>query len=198
MSIAGVVLAAGASTRLGAPKQLLADDDGETLVHRAARELLDASYDPVFVIVGAAGSEVANDLRDLAVHVVDNPEWPEGIASSIRCAVRAARAYQPTMIDALLFTTCDMPAVTIAHLRALCDAYVHGAVRVASRYPTRDGTETVGIPAIVGAVEWDWLESLHGDRGAKPLFVNAGTVTIPLSGGSFDVDTPSDVQTWRT
>jgi molybdenum cofactor cytidylyltransferase len=216
MSIAGVVLAAGASTRLGAPKQLIVDAHGETLVHRAARQLLEAGCAPVFVVVGAEGDRVAGALDTLPVVTVDNAQWEEGVASSIRSAVAAAYAHQQTTgvergdvhssdervsvdapdtaIDALLLTTCDMPTVGIAHLRALSAAYISGAVRVASRYVTPDGGETLGIPAIVGAREWPLLEALHGDRGAKPLFYEEGTTSVSLVGGSFDIDRPADVQ----
>jgi molybdenum cofactor cytidylyltransferase len=205
MSIAGVVLAAGASTRLGAPKQLVTDAHGEMLVHRAARHLLEAGCEPVFVVVGAAGDAVVAALDALAVDVVENGAWEEGVASSIRRAVAAAYAHQAatgndrqeTAIDALLLTTCDMPTVGVAHLRALCTSYVDGAMRVASRYVTADGTETVGIPAIVGASEWPLLEALHGDRGAKPLFLEPGTATVNLVGGNFDIDRPTDVQALR-
>jgi molybdenum cofactor cytidylyltransferase len=219
MSIAGVVLAAGASTRLGAPKQLIADDHGETLAHRAVRQLMEAGCEPIFVVIGATRSEVIAAISDLPAVIVVNHEWEEGIASSIRSAVGAARAYQratgvdettqrdtggrevvlprSTAIDALLLTTCDMPTVGTRHLESLCTAYIDGAVRVASRYTTPAGTETVGIPAVVGALEWPVLESLHGDRGAKPLFYEDGTMTVPLVGGSFDIDRPSDVQAWR-
>jgi CTP:molybdopterin cytidylyltransferase MocA len=222
MSIAGVVLAAGASTRLGTPKQLVIDADGETLVHRAARQLVDAGCQPVFVVVGAAREAVVGAVEDLHVAIVANDGWSEGVASSIRCAVDAAASQHnaraaggndiaqrfvggmasstthgdasTTTIDALLLTTCDMPTVGIAHLSALCHVYRTGAVRVASRYVTADGTATVGIPAIVGADEWHVLLALHGDRGAKHLFYESGTVTVDLAGGSFDVDRPADVQ----
>ena len=219
MPIAGVVLAAGASTRLGAPKQLVTDADGETLVHRAARQLVDSGCAPVFVIVGAARDSVIPALDALPVVAIANEEWTEGVASSIRSAVAAARAYQQstgmqrgdthehdvaasddipdTAIDALLLTTCDMPTVGVAHLRALAAAYIGGAIRVASRYVTPDGSDTVGIPAIVGAREWPFLEALRGDRGAKSLFLEEGTVTVNLVGGSFDIDRPADVQALR-
>ena len=203
MSIAGVVLAAGASTRLGEPKQLVVDSHGETLVHRAARQLVEAGCAPVFVVVGADGDAVIEAVRDTAVEIVSNDLWEEGIASSIRSAVAAAYAHQRataasgTAIDAVLLTTCDMPTVGVDHLRELCSRYIDGAVRVASRYATPDGTETVGIPAIVGAREWPLLEALHGDRGAKPLFSEPGTATVQLVGGSFDIDRPRDVQALR-
>ena len=215
MSIAGVVLAAGASTRLQMPKQLITDAHGETLVHRAARQLVEAGCVPVFVVVGASHTDIANAVSDLSATIVMNSEWEEGIASSIRHAVHAARAHQletgiladsgtsireqqhVTAIDALLLSTCDMPTVGVGHLRALCAAYDAGAIRVASRYKTPEGTETVGIPAIVGAAEWHFLESLHGDRGAKQLFTADATATVNLPGGSFDIDQPRDLQTWK-
>lgn len=211
MSIAGVVLAAGASTRLGSPKQLVVDANGESLVHRAARQLVDAGCTPVLVVVGAASEEVVHALGDLRIALVANDEWKEGVASSIRSAVAAARAHDHTnketaaalgseleiAIDALLLTTCDMPTVGVQHLQALCAAYNGGAKRVASRYVTTDGAATVGIPAIVGAREWAVLEALRGDRGAKRLFYEDGTVTVDLVGGNFDIDGPADVQALR-
>ena len=212
MSIAGVVLAAGPSTRMGAPKQLLRDAGGETLVHRIARVLLDAKCDPVFVIVGAADHEVTVAVEELPVRIVHNNEWQEGIASSVRAAVAAAEDYQKytgvvrgdrhgteaphrhddTAIDALLFATCDMPSVNLAHVEALCAAYLGGAVRVASRYG-----DTLGVPAIVGAREWPLLQELRGDHGAKSLLLQSDTATVALAGGTFDVDTPDDARVWK-
>ena len=212
MSIAGVVLAAGASTRLGEPKQLLRDDTGETLVHRISRMLLDARCGPVFVVVGAAHEQVTAAVHDLVVQVVYNAEWSEGISSSIRAAVSAAELHQRqtgevsgeqhgvhgaqphtrTAIDALLFSTCDMPAVSVVHIQALCTAFVAGAARVASRYG-----ETIGVPAIIGAAEWPLLETLRGDHGAKSLLLQPDTVAVPLAGGTFDVDTPADILAWH-
>lgn len=211
MSIAGVVLAAGPSLRMGAPKQLLRDAGGEALVHRTARVLLDGGCAPVYAIVGAAHDDVANALTDLPAHIVLNAEWQEGLASSIRAAVAAAELHQKqtgvvqgrqpgveappaladTAIDALLFATCDMPSVDASHVHALCAAYLGGAVRVASRYG-----DTIGVPAIVGAREWPVLQDLRGDRGAKSLLLQPDTVTVPLAGGTFDVDTPDDMRVW--
>ena len=179
------------TSRLGTPKQLV-DADCETLVHRAARQLVDAGCDPVFVVVGAARDAVVDALRDVHVEIVVNEAWSEGVASSIRSAVSAARSH--SSIDALLLTTCDMPTVGVSHLNALCIAYRAGARRAASRYVTVEGTDTLGIPAIVGAGERPVLSALQGDRGAKHLFYEDGTITVDLVGGSFDIDRPSDVQ----
>ncbi|MBC8085951.1 MAG: nucleotidyltransferase family protein [Phycisphaerae bacterium] len=189
MNIGAVILAAGASTRLGEPKQLLRNVRGETLVESVAQEALDAGASPVFVVVGASAETVRTAVQHLTVTVVENVDWADGMSSSIRAGVCGADA---CAVDAVLLLACDMPSVGTAHLRKLVDALHQGAVRVASEYG-----DTRGIPAVIRRAEFAWFETLTGDKGAKGLLMLDDTALVHLEGGTFDLDTPEDVATWR-
>lgn len=189
MKVGAVVLAAGASSRLGEPKQLLRDQSGESLVHRIARDAIAAGATPVIVVVGAVVDEIKTLLDDLDVFVAHNADWATGLSSSIRAGVAAAAEHD---VDAVLLLTCDMPSVGVAHLETMNAELSNGAMRVASSYG-----DTLGVPAIVRRAEFSELLQLSGDRGAKSLLMQGGTVTVQLAGGTFDLDTPADVAAWR-
>lgn len=172
---AAVILAAGASTRLGEPKQLVRLG-GETLLERAVRVAREAGCEPVVVVLGAEAERVlaACDLRD--ARVVRNEQWREGMASSVHAGVAAADG-----ADGVVLMTCDQPAVTAEHLRALM---VSGAV-TASAYSGRRG-----VPAYFPASSFPELMRLTGDAGARELLREASV--IDLAGGELDVDTEAD------
>src|SRR5262245_27238513 len=94
--VAAVVLAAGGSSRMGAPKQLLRLE-GESLVCRAARAALAAHCAQVFVVVGAEAVAVAREIEDLPVQRVENVHWAEGVGSSIRAGVEAVALWRPPL-----------------------------------------------------------------------------------------------------
>lgn len=199
--IAGVVLAAGASRRLGTPKQLLRDVDGRTLVMRAAQQLLDAGCAPVLVVTGAERAAIEAEIAPLPISVCYNAEWGEGMGGSIRCAVTWLSAWVESTgsaRDALLVVACDMPSVDHAHVEALVFASADGTRRVASNYHDGAGRPIRGIPALLPSEDWPALLGLSGDRGARDLFVSPDTLTVFLRHGHFDLDTPADVARWRS
>ena len=170
---AAVILAAGASRRLGRPKQLVAIDR-EPLIHRIARIALTAC-ERVAVVAGAV--PLRDAVVDLPIALVDNVFWAEGMASSIRAGVAwAARS------DAVMLLTCDQRFLDIAHLRALAAA---GGL-AASRY---DGV--LGVPAVFPRACFPALLALTGDRGAQPLLCDAVPVDWP--DGAHDLDTVADL-----
>ena len=119
--IAAVILAAGASQRLGEPKQLVRLDgsnSGETLLERSIRIAREAGFAPIIVVVGANYPAILaqSSLGD-AVPVI-NDEWPEGMASSIRLGVRTCRLIAGDA-EGLVLVACDQPAVTTQHLRLI-------------------------------------------------------------------------------
>ncbi len=196
MTVAGVLLAAGGSRRLGSPKQLL-KVNGVTLVERAARHLVEAGCAPVLVIIGADAADVRDAVSMLAVQCVENADWERGMGTSIARAVTQLNDVRFTGIRAALIATCDMPTVTADHLRSLIETSNHGAERVASAYAGPDGGAVVGIPAVLPRADWPTLAELDGDQGARGLLRDSRTLTVSLRHGNFDLDTPDDVAAWR-
>jgi molybdenum cofactor cytidylyltransferase len=177
---AAIVLAAGASTRLGEAKQLVRLG-AENLLERAVRVARDAECSPVVVVLGASAALIqAGCALDDAVIVV-NHNWAAGMGSSIPVGVAALRD-----VDGCVVMTCDMPAVTAGHLRALMDS---GDV-TASSYAGRKG-----VPAYFPAGTFPSLMELHGDIGARDLLRSARCVE--LAGGEMDIDTKKDMERAR-
>jgi len=180
-TITVVVLAAGASTRLGHPKQLVVWR-GETLVRRAARIAVESDVGPVRVVTGARADEVAQSVRDLPVTCVYNPRASEGLSSSIRQGLEG-------LDTAVLLLTCDQPLLTPDHLLALADTrrFTRAPI-IASSY---EGI--VGVPALFSQELLPELRALQGDQGARTLFEGRAVEPVVFDGGGLDVDTEEDV-----
>lgn len=190
---AAVVLAAGASTRLGQPKQLLRID-GESLLRRTARLAVEAGGSPVVVVLGFKADDMRAELDSLPVAAVLNPGWPEGMGASLRAGMEAIRASDPQP-QAVLVLVCDQPRLTAGHLRSLLSRHsgTQGKVAItASVYAGR-----AGVPAVFSAGLFPQLLLSSGDRGAKDLIrAHAGAVQgIPWPEGELDLDRPEDLST---
>lgn len=186
--IAGVVLAAGASRRLGRSKQLeiLA---GETLLARAVRVAIEAGLEPVYCVVekcvlGKPYDVSSRPAQPVPCTLLVNDGAAEGMAASIRLGVSAAIERKA---GGVILMACDQPAVTAEHLRKLMQA---GTEVVASGYASRRG-----VPAYFPASAFDGLLKLRGDVGARELLQRAKC--IELQGGELDVDTPEELQRAR-
>lgn len=177
--VGAVVLAAGASTRLGRPKQLL-ELDGEALVHRAARVALEAGCRPVVVVEGAV--PLAEALVGLDVERVPCVDWAKGPGASLK----AGLAWLRGRVGAVLVLLVDQPRVDVEDLRRLISA--PGGV-AAAQY---DGV--LGVPARFPAGALAALAQLQDERGAGPwLRAHADQVTpVPMPSAAHDVDTPKD------
>jgi molybdenum cofactor cytidylyltransferase len=180
MRVGAVILAAGASKRLGEPKQLVRLGD-ETLLERAVRVALESGCSPVVVVVGAEHARVLQSsvLRD-AVPVI-NDTWDEGMSSSIRLGVRTLTVAAKDA-DGVLLMTCDQPAVMGKHLSHL----ILGTEVIASHYAGKNG-----VPAFFPAKYFGRLMELKGDAGARELLKEARYVE--LENGELDVDTAEDL-----
>jgi len=180
VTIPAIILAAGASRRLGSPKQL-ARYAGETLLRHAV--VAAGACAPVVVVTGCRAPEMAAELAGLPVTVVVNPDWEEGMASSIRAGVKAL----PAGADGALFLVCDQPAVDAELVGRLLEAWQ--GLPVACTY---GGVR--GIPALLPASAFPDLMALSGDKGAKGLLQGPGVVEVPFPQGDWDVDKHGDLQ----
>ena len=190
MGIPAIVLAAGASTRLGQPKQLV-EYHGETLLARAIRLANESGAGPVFVVLGADIEAILSaGLRDGSVPVI-NKDWQEGIASSIQAGLRAVYGELPDTAGVLLLT-CDQPRLSTGHLNALLRAFssASGPVIAASAY-----AGLLGTPAVFPRGAFRQLFELRGDKGARALFRKppCPVVGVPFPDGEIDIDTPADL-----
>jgi molybdenum cofactor cytidylyltransferase len=188
--VAAVVLAAGGSTRMGSPKQLLLLD-GESLVHRAAKTALASRCAAVFVVVGAHAAAVTREVDGLALTVGKNRRWRDGIGSSISIGVEALAAAQPTFAAALI-TLADQPGVT----PELLDRLVAASETAPTGLVACEYAGTVGVPALFGARYFCALCELNEDRGAKGvLSAHANVVVrIPFPPAAIDIDTRDDYE----
>ena len=183
-----VILAAGASTRMGRPKQLLTVD-GVPLVVRAVQTARQAGAPEVLVVTGAHAEAVAAAVADaqlsVPVRIVHNAAWEAGQASSVVTAINALRS--PT--QAALFLPVDQPFLTPLLLRKLVTAWQRGADLVA---PTVDGTLR-GAPCLFARRFWPELAALSGDVGGRGVLRRhaADAAAIVATGHELrDLDTP--------
>jgi len=203
LTVAAVVLAAGASTRLGEPKQNVRlnprpdprpdpgpdpgpdprtgpQTDSETLLERAVRVAREAGFTPLFAVLAPGYSPP----RSLAARLVVNEDAAEGMASSIRAGIAAAIA---AGASGVVILACDQPFVTAQHLCALAE--LPDAV-AASAYAGRKG-----VPAYFPASAFSQLLELRGDAGARDLLREARAVA--LKKGELDIDTAEDLKRAR-
>ena len=189
-----VILAAGASTRMGEPKQLL-ELDGRPLVVRAAEAALASPAWPVVVVLGAQAPAIRPCLARLPVLLAENPAWAEGMASSLRAGIATLRQFSRS-IDAALVALCDQPAFSPALIERLLEARrATGRGIVAAHYGGRNGA-----PALFLREYFPALAALTGEEGARALLNGdpAQVASVPLPELAADLDTPADLAAWRT
>ena len=183
-----VILAAGASRRLGTAKQLVRFR-GQSLLSHAIATASAADCGPVLVVLGAGADVLRDEVTGAGARVVDHPDWTTGLGSSVRAAIAAVEAEFPRA-GAVLCTLCDQPLMTAELLAAIVRAYRDGSDLVATAYD-----RAIGVPALFGRRFFGELGELAGDSGARSLLARHApeVCAIPFPGGALDVDTPADL-----
>jgi molybdenum cofactor cytidylyltransferase len=172
-----IILAAGASTRLGEPKQLVKFGT-ESLLERSIRVAAEAACSPVVVVLGASADLIRKDCDLRGAQVVLNEGWTEGMASSIRIGLAALQN-----VEGVIVMTCDMPAVTSSHISALAESGEIAATSYAGRR---------GVPAYLPQLMFSALMELEGDAGARELLRTVPSIELP--DGELDIDTEEDLR----
>jgi molybdenum cofactor cytidylyltransferase len=187
-TIAAIVLAAGASTRMGRPKQLLPSFGGQSLLRQATLEAIRSGCRPVIVVTGAHADQSSREVGDLPVQLIHNPDWAAGMSSSLRAGLAALEA--DDRAGAAIVTVCDQPFVAAPLLEGLATAYrSSGRSIVASEYGG-----TLGVPALFAREHFAQLAGLRGAGGAKQVIAEHAdeVVRVPFPEGVADLDTPED------
>jgi molybdenum cofactor cytidylyltransferase len=188
-SVGLILLAAGASTRMGTAKQLL-PYRGRSLLRYMAEVAIGSKCQPIVVVLGAQSDRIKPEIATLPLQIALNDRWSSGMGTSIRAGVEQIAAVKS--LDAVIVMLCDQPLVTSFHLNRLIAAYetTHPPA-IASAYASM-----LGVPALFDRSLFPDLLSLNANVGAKYLIEQYGdrVYPVPFPEGAIDLDTPEDYQ----
>ncbi len=191
--IGAIVLAAGPSSRLGQPKQLL-KIEGESLIRRAARAACEGGCDPVVVVTGAVAGQTISELTGLPIREAFNSEWSKGMGSSIRCGLSALLEAAGD-IAAVMILVCDQPHLDARVIRRLISAWqTSDQAMTASEY-----AGTMGPPCCFAKSKFLELMKIENADGAKKVLMadEANVERVSWPAGMVDIDTPEDLDPHR-
>jgi len=189
VSVAALVLAAGSASRMNGRHKLLAAFDGTALVRRSVEAALAGAPDRVVVVTGHRAEEIEAELAGLAVEIVRNPDYAEGMSTSLRAGIAAL---DPDC-DGVVVMLADMPHVTGADVRRLLDAFAEAGGRAVVR-AVSGGRR--GNPVVLPRATFAAVLRLEGDVGARHVIESAGLDVVDVEIGAaahVDVDTPEAV-----
>ncbi|MBS0580404.1 MAG: nucleotidyltransferase family protein [Proteobacteria bacterium] len=181
-----VVLAAGASTRFGSPKQLVRIA-GRPLLHASVTRAAEIAGNALVVVLGSGAAQLAPLLKHSAGGIVINQEWREGLASSIRAGI----ARLPGTCAGALLILADQPAVSVEDLKRLAGAWRRQPLHIAAAL--HEGG--LGLPAVFPRSLFPELLRLRGDAGVRVLLRRNAErlVRVTMPSAAIDLDTPEDL-----
>jgi molybdenum cofactor cytidylyltransferase len=185
-----IILAAGNSSRLGRPKQLLSYR-GKTMLSHVIAESLAASLQPVVVVTGAYHTKIHDSLKGQPVEIVFNPSWETGMASGIVAGLKGILSLQPHL-QSVIVAVCDQPYISAELFRSLIKEHTFsGKGLIASEY-----SGIAGTPVLFAHRYFKELSMLSGDAGARQLLKRYpdAVTTVSFPDGNIDIDTEEDFQ----
>jgi molybdenum cofactor cytidylyltransferase len=189
--IAAIVLAAGRSTRMGAENKLLADLGGRPMVRVVAEAALASRARPIVVVTGHQEDRVRAALAGLDLAFVANPDFAQGLSTSLRAGIAAV----PAACDGALVLLGDMPRIEASHIDRLIGAFAPGAIVV----PVHEGRQ--GNPVLWPRSLFAEIMQLEGDAGAKGRIAahrdEVREVEMGTNAIFADVDTPDEMRRLR-
>jgi|UniRef100_UPI0040485BEE molybdenum cofactor cytidylyltransferase len=184
-----ILLAAGSSSRLGKPKQLI-NYQGKTLIQHSIEAAQHSAAHDLVVVLGCNPDLIQTGIESKAVPVLVHAHWKEGMSSSMQCGLRyLIETSQP---DQVILMLCDQPYVTQELLDQLINVKKDSGIGiVACSY-----AGTAGVPALFDQFYFPELLALKGAEGAKKVILNhqADTVLVDFPLGAVDLDTEEDVR----
>jgi molybdenum cofactor cytidylyltransferase len=192
------VLAAGEARRFGSAKQLLPIDGQPLLAHVARRAAALVGDEALHVVLGARAEEIEAQLSACPGRRVPNPDWQEGIASSLRAGIRAL----PDSCTAVLVLLADQAAVSLEDLTRLMQAWRARPEHIAAAAygeATDGSSPRAGVPAIFPRPFFEELAQLSGDTGARVLLARhrQAVQAVQMPNALFDIDTPEDAARYQ-
>lgn len=187
-TIGTIILGAGASSRMGRPKQLLMWRN-ELLVNRAIRQATALEAGPVALVLGANADLIANEVEDTSITIGVNENWAEGMGGSIVTGLRALLE-KDADLEGVLITLVDQPLIDTIHLLEIIENFKkNNSPLVAAAYG-----DTLGVPALFSADLFPRLLTLSGREGAKKIIhqVRDRLTKWPLPAAKIDLDTPEE------
>ena len=185
-----ILLAAGASRRLGKPKQLL-PYAGKTMLQHVLHTVLHERDAPVVLVLGSGASLYLRELDEERIFLTINTEWEKGMATSIKAGLTALLDKLPD-IESVIIMTCDQPYISGKVLDELIEMkQKSGKPIVASSY-----AETLGPPVIFRSQYFPDLMQLEGDSGARKIITQHPdeVASISFPEGNIDIDTQADYE----
>ena len=184
-----ILLAAGSSSRLGRPKQLL-NYQGKTLIQHSIEVALDSAMNDLVVVLGSNSELIQTGIESKEVPVLVHEHWEEGMSSSMQCGLRYL--IETSQVEQVILMLCDQPYVT----QDLLDQLMNGKKASRKGIVACSYSGTVGVPALFDQHYFQELLALKGTEGAKKVILNhqADTFLVDFPMGAVDLDTKEDVQ----
>lgn len=193
-SVGLIVLAAGASTRMGTPKQLLLYR-GRSFVRHITEVAIASLCHPIVVVLGANAERIKPEINQFPIQIIENKQWAEGMNTSIRVGIEALNTVNQN-IEAVVIALCDQPFISSHTLDQIVEAYhLTGKPIVASEY-----AGTLGVPALFSRTIFSELMTLKSTKGAKQLIKKHvhELSRVPFPEGAIDIDTPEDYEQFQS
>lgn len=184
-----LILAAGASSRLGRPKQLL-PWKGKPLLRYLLDEAKTACPDYTWTVLGANAAQIQSECDLSDVQVVTNSKWKEGMGTSISVAVSTMLKHSPRL-ERIVILLGDQPFITASYIKCILEMQTkEKSSALAQRHPGGDG-----VPAIFTSIHFPGLLELSGEKGAKSLLQQIPNRTrFIMAYWCTDIDTEYDYE----
>jgi len=187
-NIATLIMAAGSSSRMGTPKQLLSWKD-TTLIENVMSNVLQLEPSKSIIVLGANSEQITPKIEPHPVEIIHNPDWNNGLGNSIAFGVNYIQ--NNYKVDGVLIILADQPLIDTSYLKGMIISFEAGKNQIIA---TQYDNEKLGVPALFDKYYFEELSAIDGDKGAKSILEKYSdqVITTQFETNVFDVDTKED------